>query len=178
MIRNMEIVERWFVGKKVLQEQGVFDEKVEITIHTMAISHGYPSIETIPQSLKESGDLLFKAFQFEYQGHPVVITVPNDTFNVLEPVIKIEYLSFSGEEEAKEFLEEIIDSLDDDQYWNDESEKRALNDLDYEIEEEDSFAEISINENRRFNEFLQMWHLREFDGLGYEVKHNGKIYTF
>lgn len=174
MIKNLEIAERWFVGKKESHENEQFDEKVEMTIGAIPISHGYPTIEEIPVEIKESGDLFFKAYQFEFNGKPVIITAP-DFFN---EDVKIEHLCFENEEKAKEFIEEIINDLNDDDYWDDDSERRALRALDYDISDDEDFSEISLNEDRRFNEFLQLWYLRGFEGLGFLVKYNGTEFTF
>jgi hypothetical protein len=53
-----------------------------------------------------------------------------------------------------------------------------LIDLGYDFDEGEDFSETSINEGRRWNEYIGKWYLREFDGLGYQMHIDNKRIDF
>lgn len=174
MINELKIEQRWFVGKKDHHENHLYCGNLEIELFVIPSTHGYKTIQDIPAELMQEGDVIYKAFQFEWNGKPVIVKTPEGIHEQGEETM----LSFPSVEEAEKFKQKMLDSFSDDDYWDDESERSALRELDYEIEDGESFAEISINEGRRWNKFLGKWYNREYDGVGYEVKVGDKHYSF
>lgn len=175
ILEQVKVVPKWFVAERNVEDDTkdfTMDGLPYLETQPLVQSNGFDSVKEIPDELLQADDvILFKAYQLELNGKPVV-------FSNEHKEEEMNYF-FTSEEKAKEFVQDIINSIvnDNDTYWDDDSERNALSELDYDLDEDDDISEISINEGRRWNEFLGMWYLREFDGLGYTVWYNDQEHT-
>lgn len=172
MIEQLQVQKLWFVAKQVDAEKELDVDNAKMGISLFGDVHevkGYTSFEDIPREQLE-GMMIFQAYQFVYNGKPVTVEKEDD-FKQYHLVF------FVSEEEAVEFKEDLLLEMEDN-YWDDKEERRALIALGYDLDDDDDFSEISINEGRRWNERLEKWYIREFDGLGYKMHYNGKVIEF
>jgi hypothetical protein len=168
IFEQLQVVQKWFVGDiDNVNEFGTpyLGRSGEL------IDKNYATILDVPSDVLEIPTvLLFKAFQIELNGIRVVFSNKEDIEN-----LKVFFLT---EDAAKEYIQELINSDEFYAYWDNDSERTALRDLGHELADDEDFSELSINLDRRWNEFLQAWHLREFGGLGYIVHYNEQTFEF
>ncbi|SOB90399.1 hypothetical protein SAMN05880501_101154 [Ureibacillus xyleni] len=168
---NIEIKQKWFVGQRL--ESKVYagvNSYIGSFVTERILQDGFDSLGDIPEELLQNS-ILFQGYTLELDNQPIFITKTTD----IHPVKPIKNHCFLTKRDAQRFIEKLKVEIAD-YYWGDEEEVLNLLELGFDVDED--FSEISMSLDRRWNSFLEMWHYRNFDGLGFTIFYDDEMHEF